>query len=177
MRAATQQRSRRRRLTSALYHASFTVFLLLLAALLVGSAWGLGEQAWRTDHQRRWNMFALIAAYVALVSNSSGETVLSVSAHDWLLMVASIASREVGAGQKPLSVTAWSVSAVVDNNISGAPFSQQHHSAAGRQHDYIAMHLANVPGYDLDHSHVVACRLGQVDSSHNAKALHADQAS
>ncbi|TXT08682.1 hypothetical protein VHUM_02810 [Vanrija humicola] len=34
---------------------------------MVGSAWGLGEQAWRTDHQRRWNVFALVAAYVAFV--------------------------------------------------------------------------------------------------------------
>lgn len=55
------------RLQSVLYHFSFTFFLILLATLLVGSAWGLSEQAWRTDHQRRWNMFALIAAYVAIV--------------------------------------------------------------------------------------------------------------
>lgn len=61
----------RRGLNSALYHASFTIFILILAALLTGSAWGLGEQAWRTDHQRRWNMFAMIAAYVALVSVSA----------------------------------------------------------------------------------------------------------
>lgn len=56
------------RVRSALYHTSFTFFIILLAALLCGSAWGLGEQAWRTSHQKRWNMFAMVAAYAAVVS-------------------------------------------------------------------------------------------------------------
>ncbi|GMK59718.1 hypothetical protein CspeluHIS016_0803240 [Cutaneotrichosporon spelunceum] len=58
---------RAQRIRSALYHTSFTIFILILAALLMGSAWGLGEQAWRTDHQRRWNLFAMVAAYAAVV--------------------------------------------------------------------------------------------------------------
>lgn len=61
--------SARHRFQSFLYHTSFTFFILILSALMVGSAWGLGEQAWRTDHQRRWNVFALVAAYVAFVGS------------------------------------------------------------------------------------------------------------
>jgi hypothetical protein len=42
------------------------LFILIIASLLVGSAYGLGEQALRTGGQRRWNLFVLVAAYVAL---------------------------------------------------------------------------------------------------------------
>ncbi|TXT05167.1 uncharacterized protein COLE_06487 [Cutaneotrichosporon oleaginosum] len=78
---ARSRGKRGERVRSVLYHTSFTFFLLLLAALLMGSAWGLGEQAWRTDHQRRWNMFAMVAAYaaVAIISLSQiWSRVLSV---------------------------------------------------------------------------------------------------
>ena len=54
-------------LYSSLYHATFALFILIVASLLVGSAYGLGQQAVRTGGQRRWNLFVLIAAYVALV--------------------------------------------------------------------------------------------------------------
>jgi hypothetical protein len=94
-------RRRRRRIGSYLYHASFGLFLLILGALLVGSAWGLGEQAWRTDHQRRWNMFALIAAYIALVSDpcGMGRCAWSEGAKDL-----AGAGRRSGAGAEALSV-------------------------------------------------------------------------
>ncbi|BEI85645.1 hypothetical protein CcaverHIS002_0510460 [Cutaneotrichosporon cavernicola] len=64
---ARHRGKRGERVRSALYHTSFTIFVLILAALLMGSAWGLGEQAWRTDHQRRWNLFAMVAAYAGVV--------------------------------------------------------------------------------------------------------------
>ncbi|WVQ79638.1 hypothetical protein IAT38_001738 [Cryptococcus sp. DSM 104549] len=64
------------RLGSFLYHSSFWLFIVIIAALLVGAAWGLGEQAWRTaGKQRRWNLVVQLAAYVAL-------GVISV-AHAW----------------------------------------------------------------------------------------------
>lgn len=62
--------TKRRGLSSVLYHASFILFLLILGALLVGAAWGLGEQAAKTTHQRRWNLFALCVAFAAIVSVS-----------------------------------------------------------------------------------------------------------
>ncbi len=71
---ARSRGKRGERVRSVLYHTSFTFFLLLLAALLMGSAWGLGEQAWRTDHQRRWNMFAMVAAYAAVVRVPSSSS-------------------------------------------------------------------------------------------------------
>ncbi|WWC88951.1 uncharacterized protein L201_003866 [Kwoniella dendrophila CBS 6074] len=52
--------------SSFLYHTSFYLFILLIAVLLVGSAWGLGDQAFRNDDQKKWNIFVLVAAYVAL---------------------------------------------------------------------------------------------------------------
>ncbi|WWD16955.1 hypothetical protein CI109_101387 [Kwoniella shandongensis] len=55
-----------RRLRSILYHTSFYLFILIIGVLLVGSAWGLGEQAWRTGHQRKWNIIVLVGSYVAL---------------------------------------------------------------------------------------------------------------
>ncbi|OCF74427.1 hypothetical protein I204_04802 [Kwoniella mangroviensis CBS 8886] len=68
------QRSRKRRrflptakgFLSFLYHTSFYLFILIIAALLVGSAWSIGEQAWRNGGQRKWNIFVMVAAYVAL---------------------------------------------------------------------------------------------------------------
>jgi len=52
---------------STLYQLSFTFFILLIAALLVASAWGIGEQALRTaGGQKKWNIVVLVAAYVAL---------------------------------------------------------------------------------------------------------------
>lgn len=67
-RLAPHNKSRRVPWPSILYHLSFSFCILLIAALLVGSAWGLGEQAWRTvDGQRRWNIVILVAAYFALV--------------------------------------------------------------------------------------------------------------
>ncbi|KAK8864729.1 hypothetical protein IAR55_001985 [Kwoniella newhampshirensis] len=55
-----------RRISSILYHSSFYLFILIIATLLVGSAWGLGEQAWRTGGQRKWNIVILVGSYVAL---------------------------------------------------------------------------------------------------------------
>ena len=55
------------RIRSFLYHSSFYIFILIIAVLLVGSAWGLGEQAWRTRDHRRWNIVILVAAYIAIV--------------------------------------------------------------------------------------------------------------
>ncbi|WRT68131.1 uncharacterized protein IL334_005106 [Kwoniella shivajii] len=52
--------------SSFLYHTSFYLCILVIAVLLVGTAWGLGEQAWRTGGQRRWNIVILVAAYVVL---------------------------------------------------------------------------------------------------------------
>ncbi|WVW84336.1 hypothetical protein I302_106370 [Kwoniella bestiolae CBS 10118] len=51
---------------SFLYHASFYLFILITAALLVASAFSIGEQAWRNGGQRKWNIFVMVAAYVAL---------------------------------------------------------------------------------------------------------------
>ena len=67
---------KRRRFTletlySILYQVSFSLFILITAALLLGSAWGLGEEAWRTGGQKRWNIAFLVAAYVSLVSPPS----------------------------------------------------------------------------------------------------------
>jgi hypothetical protein len=53
---------------SVLYQFTFYFFIILIGSLLIGSAYGLGQQAVRTGGQRRWNMFVLVAAYVALVS-------------------------------------------------------------------------------------------------------------
>lgn len=60
--------TKRRGLSSFLYHTSFSLFILILAALLVGAAWGLGEQAAKSSHASRWNLFALCVAFAALVS-------------------------------------------------------------------------------------------------------------
>ncbi|ORY26356.1 hypothetical protein BCR39DRAFT_541490 [Naematelia encephala] len=51
---------------SILYQTSFWLFILILLVLLVGSAWGLGTQAWTTGGERRWNIVILTAAYVVL---------------------------------------------------------------------------------------------------------------
>ncbi|OCF31983.1 hypothetical protein I316_06369 [Kwoniella heveanensis BCC8398] len=51
---------------SFLYHTSFYLFVAIIATLLVGSAWGLGEQSWRTGNQKSWNLIVLVAAYVVL---------------------------------------------------------------------------------------------------------------
>lgn len=58
---------------SVLYQISFGLFLVLIAAMLVGSAWSLGEQAWRTGGQRKWNIVFLAGTYLALVSDSKGQ--------------------------------------------------------------------------------------------------------
>jgi len=55
------------RLQSILYLSSFYIFIILIAALLVASAWGLGEQAWHSGGHRRWDIVILVAAYIALV--------------------------------------------------------------------------------------------------------------
>ncbi|WVQ99763.1 hypothetical protein IAU59_006905 [Kwoniella sp. CBS 9459] len=51
---------------SFLYHTSFYLFILVIATLLVGAAWGLGEQSWRTGSQKSWNLIVLSAAYFVL---------------------------------------------------------------------------------------------------------------
>ena len=53
---------------SALYQASFALIVIITAVVLVASAWGLGEQAWRSGGQRRWNIVMVVGAYVAIVS-------------------------------------------------------------------------------------------------------------
>lgn len=65
--------TKRRGLSSFLYHTSFSLFILILAALLVGAAWGLGEQAAKSSHASRWNLFALCVAFAGLVSTLSGR--------------------------------------------------------------------------------------------------------
>jgi hypothetical protein len=53
---------------SGLYQASFALVIVITAVVLVASAWGLGEQAWRSGGQRRWNIVFVVGAYVAIVS-------------------------------------------------------------------------------------------------------------
>lgn len=60
---------------SWLYQSTFAFFILLIAVLLAGSAWALSQQALRGG-PTRWNVFLIIAAYVALV-----RTILSFSQH------------------------------------------------------------------------------------------------
>jgi hypothetical protein len=55
------------RLQSILYLSSFYIFILVISVLLVASALGLGEQAWHTGGERRWDIVILVAAYIALV--------------------------------------------------------------------------------------------------------------
>lgn len=52
---------------SVLYHISFYLFLLIVAVILAGAAWALGEQAWRKGGLRRWNLIIIVAAYIILV--------------------------------------------------------------------------------------------------------------
>ena len=52
---------------SALYQASFALIVVVTAVVLVASAWGLGEQAWRSGGQRRWNIVIVVGGYVAIV--------------------------------------------------------------------------------------------------------------
>jgi len=51
---------------SWLYQSTFGFFILLIVVLLAGSAWALSQQALRGG-PTRWNVFLIIAAYVALV--------------------------------------------------------------------------------------------------------------
>lgn len=51
---------------SWLYQSTFGFFILLIIVLLAGSAWALSQQALRGG-PTRWNVFLIIAAYVALV--------------------------------------------------------------------------------------------------------------
>ncbi|KAK4685852.1 hypothetical protein P7C73_g4285, partial [Tremellales sp. Uapishka_1] len=66
MAGSSSRRLSLRRFYSILYHTSFYFFILLTAVLIIGSAWGLGEQAFRSAGQRRWNIVALVGGYVAL---------------------------------------------------------------------------------------------------------------
>ncbi|WVN87690.1 uncharacterized protein L203_102878 [Cryptococcus depauperatus CBS 7841] len=52
---------------SVLYHSSFWLFIVIITILLVGAAWGLGEQAWRTGGQKNWNTVVLVTAYAVLL--------------------------------------------------------------------------------------------------------------
>lgn len=54
------------RLQSLLYLSSFYLFIVFIAVLFVASAWGIGQQAWRTRGYRRWDIVILTAAYIAL---------------------------------------------------------------------------------------------------------------
>ena len=54
---------------SWLYQITFGFFVLLIAVLLAGSAFALSQQALRGG-PTRWNVFLIIAAYVALVRTS-----------------------------------------------------------------------------------------------------------
>ena len=49
-----------------LYQTTFGFWIALITVLLGGSAWGLSEQALRGGGTR-WNIFLILAAYVALV--------------------------------------------------------------------------------------------------------------
>ncbi|KGB76721.2 hypothetical protein CNBG_2559 [Cryptococcus deuterogattii R265] len=52
---------------SILYHSSFWLCIIIETALLVGAAWGLGEQAWHTGPQQGWNIVVLAAAYAVFL--------------------------------------------------------------------------------------------------------------
>ncbi|KAE8539205.1 hypothetical protein D1P53_004298 [Cryptococcus gattii VGV] len=52
---------------SVLYHSSFWLCIIIETALLVGAAWGLGEQAWHTGPQQGWNIVVLAAAYAVFL--------------------------------------------------------------------------------------------------------------
>jgi hypothetical protein len=62
----TRESRFRWRWKSWLYQSTFGFFILLIVVLLGGSAWGLSQQALRGG-PTRWNVFLIIAAYVALV--------------------------------------------------------------------------------------------------------------
>jgi cytochrome b561 len=62
-----KRRKKPTRWKSWLYHATFGFWIALIIVLLGGSAWGLSEQAIRGG-PTRWNIFLILAAYVALVS-------------------------------------------------------------------------------------------------------------
>lgn len=51
------------------YQGSFAGLIFILACLLVISAYGIGDQAFRTGRQGRGNVVILAAAYVAVVSS------------------------------------------------------------------------------------------------------------
>jgi hypothetical protein len=52
---------------SGLYQTSFALVVLITAVVLTSSAWGFGEQAWRSGGQKRWNIVIVVGAYVAIV--------------------------------------------------------------------------------------------------------------
>ncbi|UOH83283.1 hypothetical protein LQV05_006005 [Cryptococcus neoformans] len=65
-------RRKRKRFTlttfqSFLYHSSFWLCIIIEIALLVGAAWGLGEQAWHTGPQQGWNVVMLSTAYAVFL--------------------------------------------------------------------------------------------------------------
>jgi len=69
-----RRRSHLRNFQSALYHTTFYLFIFIVAALVVGSAYGLGEQAVQSGGQSRFNLFVMVAAYVTVVSVAAPES-------------------------------------------------------------------------------------------------------
>ena len=55
---------------SILYQTSFSLFVLIIGVLAVGTVWGLGQEALRSGGQRRWNIVIIVSSYIILVSHS-----------------------------------------------------------------------------------------------------------
>jgi len=77
-RPASPQPKKRRRsplrvFQSAVYHTTFYLFIIIVGCLVVGSAYGLGEQAVQSGGQSRFNLFVMVAAYVVVVSSLSSH--------------------------------------------------------------------------------------------------------
>ena len=77
-RPASPQPKKRRRsplrvFQSAVYHTTFYLFIIIVGCLVVGSAYGLGEQAVQSGGQSRFNLFVMVAAYVVVVSSLSSQ--------------------------------------------------------------------------------------------------------
>lgn len=69
------RRSGSARFKSWLYHISFYLFVMVTAVVLVGSGWGLIEQALRTGGQKFWNLVIVGASYAFVVCTCQNEQV------------------------------------------------------------------------------------------------------
>nr|KIR88113.1 hypothetical protein I308_01167 [Cryptococcus tetragattii IND107] len=67
---------------SVLYHSSFWLCIIIETALLVGAAWGLGEQAWHTGPQQGWNIVVLAAAYAVFIMKTMPKPYMPIKPDD-----------------------------------------------------------------------------------------------